>query len=1599
MSVITRSEEHEKAIRLVEYLLRLASLRTKLIRDIKDYEKVLWVNDIPPRQKGCFTQAWGRDEDYDSDIWVEIQNRREPKLPSVPDQCEDWVDKDALRNKNVSSPELRSEITRQDRNPHWVEESDEPEFIVHSLRLVDYPNVQKLWARYVEERWRPWVEEHKVWESVHLVYSSLFAIHQEQLRLGEEYELILGLGLLTWQTPTDQRVHRHMIVANALLEFEARLGKFTVRPNSDGCNVRCELDMLDIEEQPAKAEEAAKFTLTNAGDDPWEKGCIEGVLKALVHSINPHGEYNSSLEAKDVRSTAKPIVEYAPAIILRKRSAKGLTETLKRIKEKIEQGEHLPPEFGDLAEVTRSNEADTGINDSTGRLEEEIYFPKPSNEEQRRIVDKIRGASGVLVQGPPGTGKSHTIANLICHFLATGQRILITAKTPRALQVLDRLLPSEIRPLCINLLGSGLEEKRSLETSVGGILRKNEEWNELLSHSEKKELEQRIRQLREEKAEVDRRLRAIRESETHSHTISEATYRGTASQIAQAVKTKEKEFDWFVDAIPFDKSCPIAETDLKNVLGILRRLTPEKRREVALKCPDALPTPEQFDDLINNESKATEEEQSLAHEGDALIAEHLSNSDERSIRALRDKLIAFQSKRRKLLASPFPWIQEALRDVVSNNPSVWRELYRVTQETVSFVTDSVAVADNTKVEPDKVNEAALLKDACKLGLHLKNGGKLGWGPFRPKPVKETKYVWKIVRVNGRACDNMEQLQVLVKVLRIRMKFERAWGFWTGRYAKSPEQPFSLQLGALKELCNVLGEALSLEDSIKECRDALKQCDGLIEPIWNDEPQVQRITGLCSLAIARLDLRHAVENIRQIESPVATLVTEGNAHPITYEVLQAIRNRDADTFARAYAEIQVLQEERSAIKKVNDYIEKLRKLIPKLTQDIEQTCRENYWELRIQKIRHAWHWAQAKTWLEEYIRKEDAPSLSKRVRQIEDELSVCMAKTASLHAWSFCFSRLKEDHRRHMEAWQQSMRRFGKGKGKQAPRWRRAAQEHLNGCREAVPAWVMPLHRVWDTVDPALGMFDVIIVDEASQCGFEALPLFYLGKKILIVGDDKQISPDAVGLPRDAVYRLREEFLHDFRFKGSFDVESSLFDHGKLRYGTRRITLREHFRCMPEIIRFSNDLCYRDTPLIPLRQYGQDRLPPLERVLVKGGYREGSNNRVVNRPEADAIASKIAELCNDTRYAGKTMGVVVLQGDAQAGLIENALLKLLGAEEMEKRRLVCGNPYSFQGDERDIMFLSMVAAPNERIGPLIKAADERRFNVAASRARDQMWLFHSATREDLSTSCLRRQLLEFFEEAKPQEIAGINREELERRAAQDNRAIVKPPQPFDSWFEVDVSLELLRKDFNVIPQFKIAGKSIDFVVEGGQARLAVECDGDEFHGADQYEQDMQRQRTLERCGWVFFRVRASQFYADKQIALRDLWGVLKERGIFPKTRREATEDKEPHIPEQQATNGITDLQEGKISESQKSTNDIIVEIGDTVVYVDVENPEAEKQVLISRDRSNPEWGTVNVNTPIAQALLGTRVGDTVEAKLPRGLFRFHIKQIKKLTAPN
>lgn len=203
---------------------------------------------------------------------------------------------------------------------------------------------------------------------------------------------------------------------------------------------------------------------------------------------------------------------------------------------------------------------------------------------------------------------------------------------------------------------------------------------------------------------------------------------------------------------------------------------------------------------------------------------------------------------------------------------------------------------------------------------------------------------------------------------------------------------------------------------------------------------------------------------------------------------------------------------------------------------------------------------------------------------------------------------------------------------------------------------------------------------------------------------------------------------------------------------------------------------------------------------------------------------------------------------------------------------------------------MVDAPQDgKTCRMVRDLDtQRRFNVAASRAKDQLWLFHSPTLNDLRMECLRYRLLEHClnPSIEQSEIGDIDVNELRQLAKSVRRSKTNIPGKFDSWFEVDVSLRIAERGYRILPQYDMAGYKIDFMIEGMKGRLAVECDGDEIHGGlEQYIKDTERQRQLERCGLVFWRVKGGHFYRDPDAALMPLWEELENRKIYPKQRWE------------------------------------------------------------------------------------------------------------------
>jgi very-short-patch-repair endonuclease len=304
--------------------------------------------------------------------------------------------------------------------------------------------------------------------------------------------------------------------------------------------------------------------------------------------------------------------------------------------------------------------------------------------------------------------------------------------------------------------------------------------------------------------------------------------------------------------------------------------------------------------------------------------------------------------------------------------------------------------------------------------------------------------------------------------------------------------------------------------------------------------------------------------------------------------------------------------------------------------------------------------------------------------------------------------------------------------------------------------------------------------------------------------------------------------------------------------------------VPEIIAFSNQLSY-EGKIKPLRESNSTDLKPACVGWRVDGVREGDTNKA----EARRIIDTIKAMIRHPRYADKSIGIISLLGEPQALLIQSLLHKEIPGVEIEKRRIQAGISGDFQGDERDIMFLSMVDSPASE-GPLRATGDgafeliKKRYNVAASRARDQMWVMHSFDPDEhLKSTDLRLKLLQHIRA--PFASLGAFNQEVGKTESPFERAVLK---------------RLTDAGYRVKSQWQVGYYRIDMVVEGAGKRLAVECDGDRYHPMEKLAGDMERQSILERLGWQFVRIRGSAFFRHPDLAMRPLFERLGELGIPP-----------------------------------------------------------------------------------------------------------------------
>ena len=528
-----------------------------------------------------------------------------------------------------------------------------------------------------------------------------------------------------------------------------------------------------------------------------------------------------------------------------------------------------------------------------------------------------------------------------------------------------------------------------------------------------------------------------------------------------------------------------------------------------------------------------------------------------------------------------------------------------------------------------------------------------------------------MKIGGQAADSPEAIRRLVRWLDVHRRLEILRDRWRPWHAVNRELPLSAQVLDMEDLCAALSGVLDLGRRRTFLREVVLQIPGLPEPPWHEEESLARLED-CILAVGI-----ATENQRlktecsDVQRKLQKALAVPHLHPKAGEIQAAFEMREDAAYRRAFQQVVEHDQVAQALKLRSALAAQLRGCAPVVAQNLEDGCTDAAWDVRAGDFEGAWHWACARSWLERLSDPHEEARLGQALDLARGRIRNRLKDIAADKAWMHCFARLTEHERQHLVAWSKAVRAIGKGTGKYAPVHRRNAREHLNECRSAIPAWVMPMYRVAETIKPRQDLFDVVIIDEASQSGPEALLLTYLAKKVVVVGDDKQISPTYAGVNHEDVNHLRSRYLGDLPHADVYGVNASFFDLAEIRY-QGRIRLREHFRCMPEIIQFSNSLCYQNEPLIPLRQFGGSRLTPVvSAVHVEDGYLVGRGAAVCNPAEATAVVDRIVEMHKDEDYAGKTFGVISLLGDLQARQIETRCSRLLALKRWKRGRWSAG----------------------------------------------------------------------------------------------------------------------------------------------------------------------------------------------------------------------------------------------------------------------------------------------------------------------------------------
>lgn len=1446
---------------IFNFLKEYNELSNPVITEIDKQKWNLKLSDLPQ-----IKELWSayHAQNFDGLKILEVKRPVLEPCPVPDESFVEWLDFDwkKLHIDIIQYKELIvKEILNEDGTVDRVEE------------YFDQDGARKaLFEKWTEKR-NNWREFEIPKEQGLILYNNLFRLYSDIKKESESVELILGDGHLYWRT--DLRIIDHPVLLQRVqLEFDPEKPAFIVKCDE----LKTELYTSMLRVIPTINQSMLSDIILDIETNAYHIADISNTLGLFQRIINVVDEEGKCVEAF-INGDTGPMIMSEPVLFLRKRTL-GFSMFIQKIIEEIESKDEITlPDFfenmiGNYKEHIEIDVIDENWNQNG--IDQDVLLTLPANNEQLKIIKYLNNYGAVLVQGPPGTGKTHTIANLIGHLLSQGSSVLVTSHTEKALSVLKEKVYKDslnkdinLQSLCISLM-SASSQKKEMDDAINEIAAKSTSLDLYESKRKIERLENERKELISNSKKKSQELLQIRSLEYKDIVFANQTI--SPIEAAKFINSGQGKFDYIPGSTSDDTvGLPLSIEDLRDLYNSNQTITSEEDELLSKELPslESLWSVDDFKTKVDNYFKFTEELSSWNPK--LVLKDHV---EEDILKELLETAVSIQDSLVNMENYQLAIIDKTIKDSIYN--TFWTTVF----EEFDLLIENYEIYrkicfNNDYYIPDKLftsESVAILNEIIDSGKE--NPVTLMTGVTKPK--------WKRFR---------NEVTINKKIIGSRADFEKI-----RIIIQYETQRTELYNKISKLLVEVSDDAaLTIENFEEKTKQYRKRIMSTLN--WHNEVWVKFINRLNVISldqvkfeeISVIDVEQPIESInlflKNIIIPdiskrysfeiLNRLINEWNVYASYMdgfkaygqpfdELICAANEKDTIVYTKTYILLSDILAKKELYTKRCRLIEQLQMVAPDWGKAIKGRIGAHGEYYLPANIELAWKWRQLSNQIAR-IDSYEPNSIQKELSKINELLLKNARKLAYEKAW---YEKIKHKTRAQtqaIEGWRQTIRQIGKGTGKTAPTLLKKARELMPLCQAAIPVWIMSLNRVAENFDPQKNKFDVVIIDEASQADILALSALYLGKKVIIVGDDEQVSPDTVGMKTEEINALIEQHLQRIPNSHLFNGKTSVYDMAKAS-GFKPLMLTEHFRCLPEIIEFSNQLSYNGK-IKPLRDASGVKIKPsVIEYRVPNAYK---TPKKINKIEAEYIASMICACVEDEIYQGKTMGVISLLGQEQAYEIERLLQVNLEPKEYESRRIQCGTASQFQGDERDIIFLSVVEGPSEKGGPVRLLSEDgkndmtrKRYNVAASRAKDQMWVVHSLNPEmDLKPDDIRLKLIKH----------AIN-PSIDRNKERLNTA--------ESDFEKRVMQTLLNQGYKVIPQWKVGAYRIDMVIEDGDKRVALECDGEKWHTQDDLPNDLKRQAILERLGWKFIRIRGSVFYRNPEETMDWVFSELDSHGISP-----------------------------------------------------------------------------------------------------------------------